>query len=247
MSSSSSTRKIDLTKETPDSVAAATLDSTIARRLHVIPVRYEGDRLVVAMVDPTDATMLDEIAASVGVVVEPAQASPEAIEKAINAVYGVEDESRRAMASSRVGLDASDKPMLDLHEVLELVLEYEASDLHLTNGLPPILRIDGDLVPIEGYPVLDPEALQRIVYGMMSQKQREKFEEELELDFSYSLPGKARFRVNCYQQRGALGAAFRLVPFVIKTVEDLGLPHVAEEFARIPRGLVVVTGPTGSG
>jgi twitching motility protein PilT len=247
VSSSSPNRKIDLTQETPDSVAAATLDSTIARRLHVIPVRYEGDRLVVAMVDPTDAAMLDEIAASVGVVVEPAQASAAAIEKAINAIYGVEDESRRAMASSRVGLDASDKPMIDLHEVLELVLEYEASDLHLTNGLPPMLRIDGDLIPIEGYPVLEPEALQRIVYGMMSQKQREKFEEELELDFSYSLPGKARFRVNCYQQRGALGAAFRLVPFVIKTVEDLGLPHVVEEFARIPRGLVVVTGPTGSG
>jgi twitching motility protein PilT len=82
---------------------------------------------------------------------------------------------------------------------------------------------------------------------MLSQKQRERFEEDLELDFSYSLPGKARFRVNVYVQRGALGAAFRLVPFVIRTVDDLGLPRVIEDFARMPRGLVVVTGPTGSG
>src|SRR3989442_7339851 len=82
---------------------------------------------------------------------------------------------------------------------------------------------------------------------MRSQKQRDRFEDELELDFSYSMPGKWRFRVNTYIQRGAMGAAFRLIPFEIKSVEDLGVPPQVEEFARIPRGLVVVTGPTGSG
>jgi twitching motility protein PilT len=224
------------------------MDSATARRLHAIPVRYEGDRLLVAMVDPGDAEALNQIATEIGVVIEPAQASLASIDKAIEETYGaVQTAKAKKTSSSRVGLDVSEAPVLDLHEVLELVLEYEASDLHLTNGLPPMLRIDGDLVQIEGYPLLEPETLQRIVYGMLSQKQREKFEQELELDFSYALPGKARFRVNIYQQRNALGAAFRLVPFVIKTAEDLGLPNVVEEFARIPRGLVVVTGPTGSG
>src|SRR5581483_12249846 len=117
--------------------------------------------------------------------------------------------------SGRVGLDVDEAPLLDLHEVLELVLDNDASDLHLTNGLPPTLRIDGELMPIEGYPPLEAMDLQRVVYGMLSQKQREKFEDDLELDFSYALPGKARFRVNVYQQRGAVGAAFRLVPFAI--------------------------------
>jgi twitching motility protein PilT len=240
-------RKIDLGAERPDPIATATLDGAAARRLGALPVRYDGDTLLVAMADPHDAVALDELASMVGVVVEPVQVSKAALAKALDEVYAQKAGDGRKRSTTRVGLDASDKPLIDLHEVLGLVLQYNASDLHLTNGLAPILRIDGDLVPIQGYPPMEPEALQRVVYGMLSQKQREAFEENLELDFSYSLPGKARFRVNVYQQRGALGAAFRLVPFVIKTTEDLGLPQVIEDFARIPRGLVVVTGPTGSG
>jgi len=241
-------RKVDLGVEGSDPIAAAALDASIARRFGALPLRYEGERLLVAMVDPTDAVALDTIAAEIGIVIEPVQATKAAMAKALDEVYGKADADLGATkGSQRLGLDAAEATMFDLHEVLELVLEYEASDLHLTNGLPPMLRIDGDLVPIEGYPILDPETLQRIVYGMLSQKQREQFEENLELDFSYSLPGKARFRVNVYVQRGSFGAAFRLVPFMIKTTEDLGLPAVIEGFARIPRGLVVVTGPTGSG
>jgi twitching motility protein PilT len=242
-------RKIDLAVERPDPIATSTMDGATVRRLNALPVRYDGDTLIVAMADPNDGAALDEIAAMVGIVVEPVLASKAALIKVIDEVYstGAGDGQARKRGSTRVGLDASDKPLLDLHEVLGLVLQYNASDLHLTNGLPPMLRIDGDLVPIQGYPAMEPDGLQRIVYGMLAQKQREKFEEQLELDFSYSLPGKARFRVNVYQQRGVLGAAFRLIPFVIKTTEDLGLPHVIEDFARIPRGLVVVTGPTGSG
>jgi twitching motility protein PilT len=244
----SSPKKIDLSTERPDPIAGAALDATVARRLQAVPIRYEGAALLVAMVDASDASVLDELAAQVGIAIEPVEATAASIEKALDAAYGPADTGeKKSKGSSRVGLDDSDAPLIDLHEVLELVLEYEASDLHMTNNLPPVLRIDGELVPIEGFPVLEPVALQRIVYGMLTQKQREQFEANLELDFSYSLPGKARFRVNIYQQRGALGAAFRLVPFVIKSVEDLGLPNVIADFARIPRGLVVVTGPTGSG
>jgi twitching motility protein PilT len=225
-------------------VASATLDGSAARRLGVLPVRYEGDRLVVAFLKP-DAEALDEVAALTGLVVEPVLAAPAALRKAIDSLYP--PETKPSDRRSRVGLDAGARPLLDLHEVLGAVLERGASDLHLTNGLPPTLRVDGELVPLSGYPPLEADQLQRIVYGMLSQKQRESFEENLELDLSYSLPGKARFRVNVYLQRGAVGAAFRLVPFVIRSIEDLGMPSVAEEFARLPRGLVVVTGPTGSG
>ena len=115
------------------------------------------------------------------------------------------------------------------------VLINGASDLHITNGLPPMIRVDGEVQPLTDYPVMNPDTLRRIVYGMLSQKQRDRFENDLELDFSYSMPGKWRFRVNVYIQRGAIGAAFRLIPFEIKSVEDLGVPPQVEEFARLPR------------
>ena len=244
--SNSSVRKVDLSTEIADPIAAASLEPSAARRFQALPLRYEGDRLLVAMVDADDPDLLDEIATHVGVPIEAVQATKAAMAKAIDLAYGTEEDAVIAKGTQRLGLDTSEQ-VFDLHEVLEIVLEYEASDLHLTHNLPPTVRIDGDLVPIEGYPPLEPEVLQRIVYGMLSQKQRETFEQNLELDLSYSLPGKARFRVNIYQQRGVFGAAFRLVPYAIKSLEDLGLPQVIEGYARLPRGLVVVTGPTGSG
>jgi twitching motility protein PilT len=132
-------------------------------------------------------------------------------------------------------------------ELLELVLDRGASDLHVTSGSPPVVRINGVLRRLENYPRMEPDQLQRMIYGILTQKQRERLEQDLELDLSYSLPGKGRFRVNVYFQRDALGAAFRMIPFEIKSIQDLGLPRQLEEFARLPRGLVLVTGPTGSG
>src|SRR5438105_949845 len=132
-------------------------------------------------------------------------------------------------------------------ELLELVLDRGASDLHLTSGAPPVIRLHGDLVPLTNYPELSPQGLRSMVYAILPQRRREELEQELELDMSYSLPGKARFRVNVYFQRDSIGGAFRLIPFEIRTADQLGLPPVVAEFARFPRGLVVVTGPTGSG
>jgi twitching motility protein PilT len=100
---------------------------------------------------------------------------------------------------------------------------------------------------MEDFPKLTPQALQKLIYAILSQKQREKFEEVLELDFAYSVPGRARFRVNIYRQRDALGAAFRLIPYEIKALEALGVPPSVSNFAMLPRGFVLVTGPTGSG
>ena len=132
-------------------------------------------------------------------------------------------------------------------DLLDIVLERGASDLHLTAGSPPVIRYLGELERLDQYPVLDPQTLRTMIYAIISQKQRERLEQDLELDMSYSLPGKARFRVNLYFQRDSIGAAMRLIPFDIKPLEDLGLPPVVAEFARLPRGFILVTGPTGSG
>ena len=132
-------------------------------------------------------------------------------------------------------------------DLLDQTMQKGASDLHLTAGSPPVIRYLGDLVRLSDYPVLTPQGLRTMIYSIISQKQREKLEQELELDLSYSLPGKARFRVNVYFQRDSIGAAFRMIPFEVKPLQDLQLPPVVGEFARLPRGFVLVTGPTGSG
>jgi twitching motility protein PilT len=149
--------------------------------------------------------------------------------------------------SVRLGAEDSTVDSMFLTDLLVQVLDRRCSDLHLTVGAPPTVRDNGHLVPVDGYPVLTPQVLLQTLYAILSQKQREKFEEEWELDFAYSVPGRARFRVNVYRQRDSIGAAFRLIPFEIKPLEDLGVPPAVGNFAMLPRGFVLVTGPTGSG
>jgi twitching motility protein PilT len=136
---------------------------------------------------------------------------------------------------------------LDFAEVLLEVIDRRASDLHITAGAPPMLRVRGRLAPMDGYPVLTPTDTREIVYSILSDGQRQKFENNWQIDFAYQIPGKGRFRVNAYFQRSAVGAAFRLIPFEVVPLETLGLPPVVADFATKPRGLVLVTGPTGSG
>ena len=135
----------------------------------------------------------------------------------------------------------------NLGDFLSAVIDLGASDLHMTGGLPPMVRVHGDLAPLPGYRKLLPKDLQEIIYAMLTQKQREQFESNQELDLSYALPGRARFRVNVFQQRDAIGAVLRLIPYGIKTVDELGLPQTVRQFTTLKRGLVLVTGITGSG
>ena len=143
--------------------------------------------------------------------------------------------------------DGDEEKDPNLSDFMLGVIELNASDLHLTAGLPPMVRINGVLRPIKGYRKLFPQDMQELIYAILTQKQREVFEDRLELDLSYQLPGKARFRVNVFRQRDALGTVMRLIPFGIKTVEELGLPAQVRNFSRLRRGLVLVTGVTGSG
>ena len=136
--------------------------------------------------------------------------------------------------------------MANLHQLLKAMVEKGASDLHITTGSPPQLRIDGKLVPLKT-PPLNPVDTKQICYSILTDAQKHKFEEENELDLSFGVKGLSRFRANIFMQRGAVAGAFRTIPFKILTFAELGLPPIVAELARKPRGLVLVTGPTGSG
>jgi len=136
--------------------------------------------------------------------------------------------------------------MVDIKELMRYAVEKDASDLHITQDLPPMLRIDGEL-HTTSYEPLNRDQTKRMVYSLLNDKQKVKFEEQLELDFSLYIPELCRFRVNVHVQKGSVEAAFRVIPNVIKSIEELNLPPIIAELARKPNGLVLVTGPTGVG
>ncbi len=135
---------------------------------------------------------------------------------------------------------------MDIAELLAFGVKNNASDLHLSAGLPPMIRVDGDIRRIN-VPPLDHKAVHGLIYDIMNDKQRKDYEEFYETDFSFEIPGLARFRVNAYNQQRGASAAFRTIPTNILSLEELGCPPVFKEIADVPRGLVLVTGPTGSG
>ena len=136
--------------------------------------------------------------------------------------------------------------MANMHQLLKAMIEKGASDLHVTTGTAPQLRIDGKLHPLRMPPLSPPETKQ-LCYSVLTDAQKHRFEETSELDLSFSVQKLSRFRANVFVQRGNVAGAFRAIPFKIKTFEDLGLPKIVSDLAQKPRGLVLVTGPTGSG
>jgi twitching motility protein PilT len=138
-------------------------------------------------------------------------------------------------------------PANSIDELLEHMVEANASDLHVTTGTPPVIRVRGEVERVHGFDSLTPEETQQLLYRILSSEQQKLLELNRQLDFSYSIPGLARFRVNVYFQRESIGAAFRLIPTELKTLEELGIPSSLHALAEKPRGLVLVTGPTGSG
>jgi twitching motility protein PilT len=139
------------------------------------------------------------------------------------------------------------KPVLSIDQLLAAVAEHDASDLHLSVGSPPVIRVTGNLQRLPDYDELQPDDIRQLIYRILSTEQQKILETKRQFDFSYSLPGIARFRVNTYFQRTSIGAAFRMIPTRIRTLEELALPTRLYEFGDMPRGLVLVTGPTGSG
>ncbi|HVM18780.1 MAG TPA: PilT/PilU family type 4a pilus ATPase [Egibacteraceae bacterium] len=245
-----------------DTNAAMLLPRSEAQRLTALPVQFTPDNgLLVAMVDPTDQQVLERVTQCTGMRAHPALAVRADLETAI--VHLTDDETPpvpnskgSAPPSVATGAPASDDDKLllfekattlDLDGALLALVERGGSDLHLTAGVPPTIRVHGELQPLEGHEVLNGTDLQQAIYALLTQKQREQFENTLELDLSYSIPGRARFRVNVFQQRDAIGAVMRVIPFEIKSIEELAIPKQVGDFAKLPRGFVLVTGPTGSG
>jgi len=158
-----------------------------------------------------------------------------------------------APAEPRVSLGSRPAPPgsrtddLNVDDLLRLLLDREGSDLHLTAGSPPGFRIRGELHKLENCEPLTPKDTQDLILALLSEEQRRRFDAELELDFAYSIPGLSRFRANVFQQRNSMGAVFRCIPLSIPSLDDLKLPKVCRYLAERPRGLVLVTGPTGSG
>jgi len=138
-------------------------------------------------------------------------------------------------------------PPPTLHQLLKVMLDKGASDLHITTGSPPQLRIDGEMVPVDGLPVLDAGAAERLLLQVATDEQRERFREAGDADFAYEIAGVCRFRCNLFQDRNGPGGVFRVIPAKILTVDDLGLSKAIRDLCFLTKGLVLVTGPTGSG
>ena len=136
--------------------------------------------------------------------------------------------------------------MATLYDLLKVMIEKGASDLHITTGSPPRIRVDGKLILLD-HPSLAPAETKALCYSVLTDAQKHKFEENNELDLSFGVKGLSRFRGNVFMQRGAVAAAFRTIPFQIKTFQELGLPEIVNDLVKKPRGLILVTGPTGSG
>ncbi|MBU0974257.1 type IV pilus twitching motility protein PilT [Patescibacteria group bacterium] len=136
---------------------------------------------------------------------------------------------------------------MNIHDMLDLLIEQNGSDIHIIVGTPPMLRVHGELIPVEGAPVLNLEQAESLIFPIMTQEQKDYVKVNKELDFGYQFKDKGRFRINAYHTQGNLAAALRLIPAVIKTIDELQLPPILHEFALVNQGLVLLTGPTGEG
>src|SRR5436305_1840674 len=134
-----------------------------------------------------------------------------------------------------------------LNQMLKDMVAANGSDLHITTNSPPQIRVDGHLRPLEGIPSMTPSETKALAYSILTDNQKHRLEEDLEIDLSFGIKGLARFRANIFHQRGAIAAVFRQIPFEIKGFKELGLPIIIEKLCEKPRGLILVTGPTGSG
>lgn len=254
---------VDVTTSPLRPDAAEAIPEAIARQHLCVGVEVTADGVLVAFADPTSTAALDAVRSALGSDVVPAAAVKGDLLKALDAIYGkaAPAVSPQPVAPLEVavpmqdpepapGVRAEERPHqseVHLDELLERVLELNGSDLHLTVNTPPVIRVHGELRRLTEYPDLTSQQIRDMIYAVLSQKHREQFENALELDTSYSLPGKARFRVNVFLQRESVGAVMRTIPFEIVPFDSLGVPESVRTFASLTRGLVLVTGPTGSG
>jgi twitching motility protein PilT len=246
-------RAIDLTNAQGSTDAIRVLPESMARRFGVVPVSQVDTTLHLAMVNPLDTLACDLIQARTGMHLERLVAAERDVRSAIDRFYTRLARDLKApvakvdgKAWSPAEQAAEDEEIMHVDDLLRLMMKRRSSDLHLGASTPPILRIDGELSPVTSHK-LTPRRVHELIYAILTDEQITVFEENWELDFAYSVTGLSRFRVNVHRQRGTVGAVFRAVPVDPPTLDGLGMPDVLKTFAARPRGLVLVTGPTGSG
>lgn len=249
-------KTVDLGTVQGSSDAMRVLPESMARRFAVVPVSQVDTTLHLAMVNPLDTLACDLIQARTGMHLERLVATERDVRSAIDRFYSqLARESKGPVAAARderksgsrfAEPSPDDEEFLHIDDLLRMMMKRRASDLHLSASTPPQLRVDGDLAPISATK-LTPRRVHELIYAILTDEQITIFEENWELDFAYSVTGLSRFRVNVHRQRGTLGAVFRAVPVDPPTLDGLGMPDVLKTFAARPRGLVLVTGPTGSG
>jgi twitching motility protein PilT len=251
---------VDLSERMVPSELDRIIPAELAMRHLAVGIDIVGGDLLVAMADAGDKAAILEIQEATGWSVIPALAVRNEVKRVIAAMYGVTEPTvpvvevdltapaaMPAREKSGWGMEPDALDELHINDLLERLLDLDGSDLHLTVGIHPSVRINGELKRLTEFPVMNGSEIRRMVYAILTQKQREKFEAEHELDTSHSIPGRGRFRVNVFLQRDSVGAVLRSIPYEIMPLEKLGLPPAVSQFAQLPRGLVLVSGPTGSG
>ncbi len=247
---------VDLAEHLVPPELVETVPKELAHRHLAVAVDYVGSELLVAMEDPGDAAAVAALSAATGWGVVGALAVRSELQRVVVAMYG----PAPGQAAAGAALGASLPPLapapeedlgiveeLHVNDLLQRVIDLGGSDLHLSVGLEPCVRVHGELKRLTEFPVMNGSEIRRMIYAILTQKKREQFEAELELDTSHSIPGLGRFRVNVLQQRNSVGSVMRVIPYEIVPLETLGLPAAVAQLAELPRGLVLVTGPTGSG
>jgi twitching motility protein PilT len=228
--------------------APETLAADLARQYLAVPVDFEGQKLVVAFAEPPSDAALTAVGHATSFEVIPAVADRGELMRAIAMIYGAADGDSSGFQGSNVVVgDEQLEDELHINDLLDLVIQWGGSDLHLASGSPPVIRVNGDLRPVSELPIFNGSQIRQMVFSILTQKQREKFEDDFELDTSYALPGRGRFRVNVFLQRDSVGCVMRAIPYDIVDFERLGIAPAVQAWAHMPRGLVLVTGPTGSG
>jgi twitching motility protein PilT len=237
---------VDLVSYPVDLDCVKQLPQEVSTRLNLIPLSVMGSRLFVAMANPLDTEALAEVAEITELTPEPLIATQREINSAIARMYAQAERAQAQGPAASAVAGEQARELLHADELLEILVARKGSDLHLSVGSPPVIRVHGGLVPLS-YEVLTPAKTQEIIYAIISDDNVIRFERTRELDFAYSLAGVARFRVNVHRQRGSVGAVFRVVPMQPPTLTELAMPDVLRALTKKPRGLILVTGPTGHG
>jgi twitching motility protein PilT len=250
---------VDLSEFTPQPDAVTAMPAEVAAEYGAMALQLDGHALVVAFAEPPEPGEIDDLAGRVGHRVHPVLADPVVIARHIGSDGSpvapeepAEPRDRTEVVDELLvkGIVAGrkdDAVPLHVDDLLRYAVSVGASDLHLTAAMPGTIRLHGALRPIEGCPPLDNETIRDMIFGILPGSQRERFEEEKELDTSHTIPGVGRFRVNVALQRGTVTAALRPIPHEMPVFSSLGLPDSIRAFTDLRRGLVLVTGPTGSG